>query len=100
MTFTSPVNQIKFTLDHIVGMQRLADSGAFPDLSADLVDAVMTEAGRLSDEVLAPLNWSGDREGASLKDGVVTTPSGFKEAYQKFAEGGWAGLSYDPEYGG
>ncbi|MEM1140600.1 MAG: acyl-CoA dehydrogenase, partial [Pseudomonadota bacterium] len=62
--------------------------------------AVMTEAGRLSDEVLAPLNWSGDREGASLKDGVVTTPSGFNEAYQKFAEGGWAGLSYDPEYGG
>ncbi len=66
----------------------------------DLIDAIVDEAARFTENELAPLNRAGDEEGCNLVDGEVTTPTGFKEAYSKYVEGGWAALSGDPEYGG
>lgn len=73
---------------------------AFADFSEDVVQAVITEGARLASEVIAPTNQPGDEEGAKWQDGVVTTPEVFKGAYQEIAQGGWLGLSGDPEYGG
>ena len=68
--------------------------------TADLVDAILDEAGKLASDVLAPINWSGDQQGAKWNDGNVTTPDGFKEAYRQFVEGGWEQLRSEQEYGG
>jgi alkylation response protein AidB-like acyl-CoA dehydrogenase len=70
------------------------------EATRDMVDAILEGAATLCDDVLAPLNASGDKEGCQLKDGVVTTPKGFKEAYAEFVAGGWQGLSFPTEYGG
>jgi alkylation response protein AidB-like acyl-CoA dehydrogenase len=66
----------------------------------EMVDAILEGAATLCEEVLAPLNASGDKEGCKLQDGVVTTPKGFKEAYAEFVAGGWQGLSFPEKYGG
>ena len=73
---------------------------AFQELSPDLVKAVIAEGGRLASEVMAPLNEVGDQHGCQLKDGEVTTPPGFKEAFAELTQGGWLGLSGNPAFGG
>ena len=98
--FRAPVSDIRFTLDHIAGFDRLATLNVFAEATPDLVGAVLEEIGRLAGEVLAPLNRVGDAQGSVLENGVVRTPDGFRAAYAKFAEGGWNGLSFDPDYGG
>ncbi len=100
MTYSAPVNDIMFTLDEIAVLDGLKKSGAFPDLSGDLVAAILGEAAKFSNEVLAPLNRSGDLQGCTLKDGEVTTPDVFKDAYARFVEGGWQGLQFPAEHGG
>jgi alkylation response protein AidB-like acyl-CoA dehydrogenase len=72
----------------------------FGDATADVMDAVLDECAKLAEGVLFPLNQTGDQEGCTLKDGKVTTPSGFKDAYKQYAEGGWCGLTAPTEYGG
>ncbi len=74
--------------------------GAYSELSSDLVKAVLAEGGRLAAEVMAPLNEVGDAHGCQLKDGEVTTPPGFKEAFAELTQGGWLGLSGNPAFGG
>ena len=74
--------------------------GAYSELSSDLVKAVLAEGGRLAAEVMAPLNEVGDAHGCQLKDGKVTTPPGFKEAFAELTQGGWLGLSGNPAFGG
>jgi len=98
--FRAPVSDMRFTLDHIAGFDRLAALDTFAEATPDLVAAVLEEIGRLAGEVLAPLNRVGDTQGSVLENGVVRTPEGFKEAYAQFVEGGWNGLSIEPEYGG
>ena len=100
MTYRAPVRDIRFALEEIAAMDSLKATGAFPEFSSDLTPAILDEAGKLANDVLAPLNWDGDQQGCSLKDGVVTTPKGFKEAYGKFVEGGWQGLQFPSEVGG
>ncbi|MEE2567407.1 acyl-CoA dehydrogenase [Hyphobacterium marinum] len=100
MSYRAPVNDILFTLDEIAVLDGLKKSGDFPDLSTDLVTAILTEAGKYANEVLAPLNRSGDVQGCTLTDGEVTTPDGFKAAYAQFVEGGWQGLQFPEEFGG
>ncbi|MGE0409197.1 MAG: acyl-CoA dehydrogenase [Amphiplicatus sp.] len=99
MTYATPVRDMRFTLDHAAGFDSLA-RGAFPDLSGDLVEAILGEMAKFCDEVVAPLNETSDRNGARLENGVVRTSPGFKEAYAQFVEGGWGGLAAPEEWGG
>lgn len=99
MTYTAPLKDMKFVLDQICGLDSLAQT-AFPDLSDDLVDAILEEAGKFASGVFAPLNRVGDEHGAVLENGVVRLPEGFKDAYRQFVEGGWNCLSGTPDYDG
>jgi len=99
MTYHTPVRQIRFALE-VAGLSRLYDNPAYAELSADVVDAVLEEAGRFADEVLAPLNRAGDQEGAKLANGKVTLPTGFKEAYLGFVAAGWNGITGSVDFGG
>jgi butyryl-CoA dehydrogenase len=100
MTFRAPVADIAFTLRHVAGLSDAIRSGLYPDLAEDLVDQVLEEAGRFASDVIAPLNAVGDRHGTPLKDGHITTPPGWKEAYAGWTAGGWAGLSGPVDFGG
>jgi alkylation response protein AidB-like acyl-CoA dehydrogenase len=98
--YVAPLREMQFVMRELAGLDEVAALPGFGDATPDLVEQILTESGRFSSEVLAPLNWSGDQEGSTWKDGAVTTPKGFKEAYRKFGEGGWTGLQSPPEYGG
>jgi alkylation response protein AidB-like acyl-CoA dehydrogenase len=100
MTYRAPVRDLVFALMQAADGDRLIQSGAFPELDADTIEAVIEAAGRFSEEILAPLNWPGDQAGAKLTDDGVVAAPGFKGAYKAFSEGGWHGLGADPHYGG
>lgn len=100
MTFSTPVRDMRFILDHATGFSALEKTGAYPELSDDLVDAVMEELGKFCDQVIAPLNAGSDRDGARLENGVVRTSPGFKQAYGQYVEGGWNSLAFPEEWGG
>jgi len=100
MSYRAPLRDLGFTLKHVLGLEDLQATGAYPDLDADVVDAVLEAAGQVSEGTLAPLNVSGDRAGARLDgDGVIPAP-GFGEAYRTFVEGGWMGLAAPVAHGG
>lgn len=100
-TYKAPVQDYLFLLNDVFHIERYADLPCYADFSPDLVEATLTEAARLCDNVLAPLNRTGDSEGCVRHDdGSVTTPRGFKEAYAQYREGGWNGLKFPQEYGG
>ena len=99
--YQAPVDDMKFVLRHLVGIDRVADLDGYDMVSEDLVDAVLDEAGKLAGEVIAPLNHAGDMAGSVRNaDGSVTTPNGFRDAWKAMSEGGWVGLNADPEHGG
>ena len=99
--YQPPVEDMKFVLRHLVGLDRVAALDGYDMVSEDLVDAVLDEAGKLAGEVIAPLNHAGDMAGSVRNaDGSVTTPDGFSDAWKAMSEGGWVGLNADPEYGG
>ena len=100
MTYKAPVNEIRFALMQEAGFQRLIDNGAYQDLSDDLLDAILEEAAKLADNVIAPISWDGDQTGASLGPDGVSVPESFKQAYQKYVEGGWPTLAAPQAYGG
>ncbi len=99
MTYRAPVDDIMFALKTAAGLDDLIASGTV-SVDEDTVRAVIDEAGKFATAVLDPLSWSGDRAGARLVDGRVETPAGWSEAYQAFAEGGWASLAADESLGG
>jgi len=100
--YTPQIEDIKHTLNDIIGMQKLLESGVFGDLSQDLVEAILVEGGKFAAEVIAPLNRVGDEHGCELDADThaVTTPPGWREAYVQWAQGGWAALPCEEEYGG
>ena len=100
MTYTAPVDDMMLALKTAGNLEANIAGGLYPGLDIDTVRAVIEEAGKFGSEVLAPLNWSGDRAGSKLVDGKVVTPPGWKEAYHAFKDGGWISLPGDPEWGG
>jgi acyl-CoA dehydrogenase len=100
MTYRAPVNEMLFMMRHIGQLDRAIDEGIHAEISIDVVQNVLDEAARFSQRVLAPINQSGDRHGAQLRDGIVTMAPGFKEAYQAWVAAGWNALGGPAEYGG
>ena len=100
MTYRPPVRDMASMLNEVAGLGDILGQGPFADLSADLVESVMEEGAKLAAEVLAPLNRSGDAEGAKLGTDGVFVPAGFADAYRKWVEGGWGSLAATPEFGG
>ncbi|MDD8023804.1 MAG: acyl-CoA dehydrogenase [Paracoccaceae bacterium] len=100
MPYRSPVAEIRFILDQVVPLAPLAATEMFAEATGDTVEAILTEAGRLCDEVMAPLNRNGDLTPARLENGVVRSSPGFKEGYQAIAEGGWVAIAAPQEFGG
>lgn len=100
-TYQAPVKDFQFLLHEFIDLQRYSNLPGFADATPDLVDAILEEGAKFFENEIAPLNPVGDTEGCTRhEDGSVTTPTGFKEAYQAYVEGGWGGLTADPDYGG
>ncbi|HEY4980672.1 MAG TPA: acyl-CoA dehydrogenase C-terminal domain-containing protein [Pseudolabrys sp.] len=100
-TYKAPVDDALFLLNDVLHFDRYGNLPGFADASPDVVEAVLREAAKFSEQVLTPLNRVGDREGCRRHaDGSVSTPTGFKDAYKQLAEGGWIGISVPAEFGG
>jgi acyl-CoA dehydrogenase len=100
-SYKAPVKDTLFLLNDVFDYARYDNMPGFSEAPLDVVEAVLGEGAKIAEEVLQPLNRSGDMEGCTRHaDGSVTTPKGFKEAYKTFAEGGWVGIAGDPAYGG
>ena len=100
MPYAAPTKDHAFLLRDVLQIDRYANLPGFADASFDLVQQILEEGGRFANEVVAPLNKIGDLEGCTWKDGEVTTPTGWKQAYLQMVEAGWPALSSDPAYGG
>ncbi len=100
MTYKAPLKDMLFNIQHIARIDQIAELPGFEDAGFDTAQAVLEEAAKFNEGVLSPLNWEGDKNPSSWKDGVVTTTPGFKAAFKAFADGGWQGLQHPAEYGG
>jgi alkylation response protein AidB-like acyl-CoA dehydrogenase len=99
-TYTAPLRDMQFLMREIAQIDEIARLPGYEEATPDVVEAILEEAGKFAGGVLAPINASGDREGARFADKQVTLPTGFKAAYEQFVANGWNGLGCDPEYGG
>ena len=99
--YTAPLRDMRFVMFELLdAMRSLQAMPKYAEFDVDTINAVLDEAAKFAEQVAFPLNQIGDRDGCTIKDGVVTTPPGFKEAYQRFVEDGWPALSCDPKFGG
>ncbi len=98
-SYTPPTKDLQFVLHDVLNVSQ-SDIPGYDELEADFTSAILEEAGKLTSEVLAPLNVVGDKEGCRLENGVVYTPTGFKDAFEQVKEGGWTGLDMPEEFGG
>jgi alkylation response protein AidB-like acyl-CoA dehydrogenase len=98
--YKAPLREYKFVLNELFDVGELAKLPGYGEATPDVFDAVLEEGAKVAEEVLFPLNRSGDEEGCTYENGAVRTPKGFKEAYDLFRQGGWTALSADPDYGG
>jgi len=99
-TYKAPLRDMRFVLYELMDGENITSLKGYEDFTRDLIDPVLEEAAKICEEVLQPINRSGDEEGCRLENGVVYTPKGFKEAYKQFREGGWTSIACDPQYGG
>jgi alkylation response protein AidB-like acyl-CoA dehydrogenase len=100
MPYRAPTQEMRFVLDRVLGADRLARTARFAEATPETVEAVLAEAGRIAEDVFAPVRRDGDVTPARLENGVVRTSPGFAAAYRAFAAGGWVGLAADPAAGG
>src|SRR5215469_11114954 len=98
--YKAPLRDYRFVLNELFDVGELATFPGYEDATPDVFESVLEEGAKLCEEVLFPINRSGDEEGCTFENGVVRTPKGFKEAYGTFREGGWTALACDPAYGG
>ncbi|MFT4242268.1 MAG: acyl-CoA dehydrogenase [Acidovorax sp.] len=100
MSYTAPVKDMLFDIEHLAHIEQIAQIPGFEDAGLDTAAAVLEECAKFNEGVLAPLNFEGDKNPSSWKDGVVTTTPGFKEAFRQYGEGGWQGLQHPADFGG
>jgi alkylation response protein AidB-like acyl-CoA dehydrogenase len=100
MSYTAPVKDMLFNIQHLAAIDELAKLPAFADAGFETAQAVLEESAKFSEGVLSPLNWEGDKNPSSWHQGVVTTTPGFKEAFRQYVEGGWQGLQHPLDFGG
>ena len=98
--YKAPIRDIKFVMQELLDCDHHYQKLGYEDASLDMVDAIISEAAKFTEQVVAPINQSGDEQGCTWNDGEVTTPDGFKEAYQQYVEGGWPTLAQSIEFGG
>ena len=100
MSYVAPLKDMLFNIEHLANIEQIAQIPGFEDAGLDTAQAVLEESAKFSEGVLAPLNWEGDKNPSSWKDGVVTATPGFKAAFKQFADGGWQGLQHPTAFGG
>ena len=100
MSYTAPVKDMLFGIEHLARIEQIAQIPGFEDAGLDTAAAVLEECAKFNEGVLAPLNFEGDKNPSSWKDGVVTTTPGFKDAFRQYGEGGWQGLQHPADFGG
>ncbi|MFP8834173.1 acyl-CoA dehydrogenase [Hydrogenophaga sp. XSHU_21] len=100
MSYVAPLKDMLFNIEHLARIDRIAAMPGFEEAGLETAQAVLEECARLNEGVIAPLNWEGDKNPSFVKNGVVTTTPGFKEAYRQYAEGGWQGLQHPVDFGG
>jgi alkylation response protein AidB-like acyl-CoA dehydrogenase len=100
MSYVAPLKDMLFNIKHLADIEQVALIPGFEDAGFDTAQAVLEEAAKFNEGVLSPLNWEGDKNPSSWKDGVVTATPGFKEAFKQFAEAGWQGLQHPTDFGG
>ncbi|MEC5211473.1 alkylation response protein AidB-like acyl-CoA dehydrogenase [Polaromonas sp. CG_9.5] len=100
MSYKAPLKDMLFDIQHLARIDQIAQIPGFEDAGLDTAQAVLEECAKFTEGVLSPLNWAGDQNPSSWKDGVVTTTPGFKNAFKQYAEGGWQGLQHPADFGG
>ncbi len=100
MSYTAPLKDMLFDIEHLAQIDQVAQLPGFEDAGLDTAQAVLEECAKLAEGVLAPLNWEGDQNPSTFKNGAVQTTPGFKEAFRQYAEGGWQGLQHPQDFGG
>ncbi|UUZ64330.1 acyl-CoA dehydrogenase [Polaromonas sp. P1-6] len=100
MSYQAPVKDMLFVMENLAGIHKVAELPGFEDYGIETAQAVLAESAKFCEDVVAPLNWEGDKNPSSFEGGVVTTTPGFKEAFTQFAEGGWQGVIHPTEFGG
>ena len=100
MSYTAPVKDMLFNMQHLANIEQIAQIPGFEDAGLDTAAAVLEECAKFTEGVLAPLNFEGDKNPSSWKDGVVTATPGFKDAFRQLTEGGWQGLQHPADFGG
>jgi len=100
MSYIAPVKDMLFNIQHLARIDQIAQLPGMEDAGFETAQAVLEEAAKFTEGVLAPLNWEGDKNPTSLKDGVVTATPGFKDAFKQYTEAGWQGLQHPVDFGG
>jgi alkylation response protein AidB-like acyl-CoA dehydrogenase len=100
MSYTAPVKDMLFCMEHLGSLEKIAQLPGFEDFGLETAQAVLEECAKFNEGVVAPLNWEGDKNPSSWSSGTVSTTPGFKEAFRQFSEGGWQGLQHPQEFGG
>ena len=100
MTYRAPIKDMLFCMKELAGLDEVAKLPGFEEAGLETAQAVLEECAKFNEGVVAPLNWEGDKNPSTWRDGVVTTTPGFKQAFRQFGEGGWQGLQHPGEFGG
>ena len=98
--YNAPLKDMQFVLNELIDIDSIAKYPGYEEATPDMIEAILTEAGKVASDVLAPLNKVGDTQGSHLKDGKVVVPEGFQEAFKLFSESGWMGINQPTEFGG